>query len=318
MRVIVVGLGIQGGKRLRVAGADAAGVVDPVHPQAGFRDLRDVPLDCYDAALVCTPDGVKGEVLTHLLGHSKHVLVEKPLIDAGGTDSLRRLAACAQSRGVVCYTAYNHRFEPHFVRMKQLLDSGVLGRVYRCRMFYGNGTARDVRNSAWRDQDPGVLPDLGSHLLDTVLFWFGPPDRPFSVLSCNRFENRAFDHVVIGAPAGSAPELELEMTLLSWRNHFTCDVFAENSSAHIHSLCKWGPSVFTHRRRMLPSGRPDEEAVTLVQPDPTWEAEYAHFKALCAEAGTGRPGNLGNIDNDLWLNDRLNALAEAALRKAPA
>ena len=37
------------------------------------------------------------------------------------------------------------------------------------------------------------------------------------------------------------------MTLLSWRNHFTCDIFAENGSAHIESLCKWGPSTFTLR-----------------------------------------------------------------------
>ena len=35
-------------------------------------------------------------------------------------------------------------------------------------MFYGNGTARLVRDSAWRDQGAGVLPDLGSHLLDTA------------------------------------------------------------------------------------------------------------------------------------------------------
>lgn len=314
MRVIIVGLGVQGAKRLRVAGGDAIATVDPVHAEAHFRDVRDVPLDHYDGALVCTPDGVKGQILTHLLTHGKHVLVEKPLIDDGGAEPLRRLGDLARATGAVCYTAYNHRFEPHFVAMKQLLDSGVLGRVYRCRMFYGNGTARDVRNSAWRDRDPGVLPDLGSHLLDTALFWFGQPEGPFHVVSCNRFENRAFDHVVIGTPRGSTPELELEMTLLSWRNHFTCDVFAENGSAHIESLCKWGPSVFTHRRRKLPSGRPDEEAVTLVQPDPTWEAEYAHFKALCAKA-EGMGG--GNIENDLWISGQLDALAATALRKTP-
>ena len=47
---------------------------------------------------------------------------------------------------------------------------GVLGGIYRCRMFYGNGTARLVRDSAWRDDGAGVLPDLGSHLLDTARF----------------------------------------------------------------------------------------------------------------------------------------------------
>jgi predicted dehydrogenase len=319
MRVVVVGLGIQGTKRLRVAGGDVVATVDPIHPDAGFRDLCDVPLDAYDAALVCTPDGVKTGLLTHLLGNGKHVLVEKPLIDEGGSAPLRKLADLARANGAVCYTAYNHRFEPHFVRMKRLLDSGALGRVYRCRMFYGNGTARDVRNSAWRDRDPGVLPDLGSHLLDTVLYWFGHSDLPLHVVSCNRFENRAFDHVVIGASAADdRPELELEMTLLSWRNHFTCDIFAESGSAHIESLCKWGPSSFTHRRRKLPSGRPDEETTVLVQPDPTWEEEYAHFKALCAAAGSGQQGAGGNIDNDLWLAGQLDALAAMALRMNPA
>ena len=39
-------------------------------------------------------------------------------------------------------------------------------------MFYGNGTARLVRNSYWRDQGNGVLSDLGSHLVDTSKFFF--------------------------------------------------------------------------------------------------------------------------------------------------
>src|SRR5262249_46389432 len=160
--------------------------------------------------------------------------------------------------GVVCYTAYNHRFEPHFLRMGDLIASGVLGRIYSCRMFYGNGTAQLVRESQWRDEGAGVLPDLGSHLLDTCRFWFGRIEDNFGIISVNRFENRAPDHVVIGNEQGPC-RFELEMTLLSWRNHFTCDILAENGSAHIESLCKWGPSTFTHRKRIRPSGRPPEE-----------------------------------------------------------
>ena len=303
MRVIVVGLGIQGKKRLAVAGADAVATVDPVNSEADYKSLADVPLGDYEAALVCTPDEAKIELLTYLLGHGKHALVEKPLL-APDNAALERLAVLAQQRRATCYTAYNHRFEPHFVRMRGLLQSGELGRVYRCRMFYGNGTAADVRSSPWRDKGAGVLPDLGSHLLDTVLFWFGRRDHRFRVISCHRFENAAFDHFVVGAEG--QPVLELEMTLLSWRNHFACDLFAERGSAHIESLCKWGPSAFTRRWRKLPSGRPAEEAVTLVQPDPTWAAEYEHFKRLC------RSGE-SNIENDLWINQRLNELTAASL-----
>ena len=62
-------------------------------------------------------------------------------------------------------------------------DRARSGRIYRCRMFYGNGTARLVRDSAWRDQGAGVLPDLGSHLLDTARFWFGDIGDDFRVVS---------------------------------------------------------------------------------------------------------------------------------------
>ena len=309
MRSLVVGLGVQGQKRKRHAGPDFMGAVDPVHPDAQYRQLQDVPLDSFDAALVCTPDEPKMQLLSYLLGNGKHVLVEKPLW-APGAAELQAMQQLARDKGAYCYTAYNHRFEPHFAAMKAVIDSGRLGRIYRCRMFYGNGTARLVRESEWRDQGAGVLPDLGSHLLDTALFWFGGVADDLRLTSASRFENLAPDHVVI-ASEGSAPKLELEMTLLMWRNHFTCDILAENGSAHIESLCKWGPSTLTLRTRVLPSGRPLEDTQTLAQEDPTWALEYAHFRSACLE------GHNADLSTDLWLNRTLRRLSEDAVRSSP-
>ena len=308
MRVIVVGMGVQGVKRQRIAGQDVVATVDPVHADASYRKLSDVPLATYDAALVCTPDDPKVELLQYLLTHGKHVLVEKPLWAASDAE-LQNIQRLARETNTFCYTAYNHRFEPHFVRMQQLIASGELGRIYRCRMFYGNGTARLVRESQWRDQGAGVLPDLGSHLLDTVKFWFGTPADDFRVMSSSRFENCAPDHVVIGSEQ-SAVKIELEMTLLMWRNHFTCDVLAENGSAHIESLCKWGPNKFTVRKRVLPSGRPSEESVTLTQDDPTWALEYQHFKAGCSDR------QHTDLATDLWLNRSLRQLSAVAIKES--
>lgn len=303
MRVIVVGLGVQGRKRLAVAGREVVAIVDPFNSEAQYRRVEDVPLPSYDAALLCIPDEVKLEIVAYLLSNRKHLLVEKPLFAAKSSD-LMHLKALAEQNRTVCYTAYNHRFEPHFVRMKELIASGRLGRVYCVRMFYGNGTARLVRDSAWRDQGAGVLPDLGSHLLDTALFWFGRPAVPFEVSSANRFENRAPDHVAFGS--NGTPVLQMEVALLSWRNHFYCDIYAEAGSAHIQSLCKWGPSTMTVRDRKLPSGKPDEDSVTLVQADPTWAIEYRHFKQLCDRGES-------NIDNDIWINDVLGSLSRAVV-----
>jgi predicted dehydrogenase len=300
MRVVITGLGVQGHKRRKIAGDDYVGSVDPVNHEADYRSLLDVPLDDYDAVLACVPDTVKAELLAYCIANGKHALVEKPLLVSAERELLD-LEYRAREKATVIYTAYNHRFEPHYIRMRDLISSGALGRIYSCRMFYGNGTARLVRDSAWRDQGAGVLTDLGSHLLDTCRFWFGDIDEDFSVVSASNFENRAADHVII-ANESMKPRIELEMTLLMWRNDFRCDVLAENGSAHISSLCKWGPTKFTHRIRTLPSGQPLEDAQILTREDPTWAAEYAHFKKLC------ELGAKADLSNDLWLYRALSRL----------
>ena len=90
------------------------------------------------------------------------------------------------------YTAYNHRFEPHFINIKRIISSGAIGTIFYCYLFYGNGTARLVRNSPWRDKGHGVLYDLGSHLIDTINFWF----KKIKFTKANHL-NMKIDHLII-------------------------------------------------------------------------------------------------------------------------
>ena len=274
--------------------------VDPFVKHAEFSRLEDVPLTLYDRALVCTPDSDKMAVLNYLLANGKHALVEKPLL-AADESKLVALQQLASKQNTVCYTAYNHRFEPNLIRLRDLIQSGDLGQIYLARLFYGNGTARDVRNSPWRDNGLGALADLGSHLLDLVSFFWGNTDLDLALWSQNRFENKALDHVLFGG--GTEPVLEMEVSLLSWRNHFRVDIYGELGTAHVDGLCKWGPSDFCIRTRVLPSGKPDEETVRLENADPTWEAEYHHFDRLCDNGHD-------SLTNDIWLNRMLQKLSQ--------
>lgn len=303
MRVIVVGLGVQGYKRQKHAGKDFVASVDPFNKEADYKKITDVPLNKYDAVLACIPDEPKIEILSYALSNGKHVLVEKPLW-ASKDEEIIELEKIAKKNNALCYTAYNHRFEPHYMRMRDLIHSGELGEIYSCRMFYGNGTARLVRDSEWRDQGDGVLPDLGSHLLDTCHFWFGNELGEFKLTAAHNFENLAPDHIIISSESNQ-PRIELEMTLCMWRNHFTCDILAEKGTAHIESLCKWGPTTFSHRKRILPSGKPPENIITVVQEDPTWEAEYNHFKKLVANS------TVTDLSHDLWLQSNLRRMGSS-------
>ena len=67
-----------------------------------------------------------------------------------------------------------------------------------------------------------------------------------------------------------------------------------------------GADDLHHRTRVLPSGRPPEQAITLVQEDPTWELEYSHFKRLVAEKAKT------DLANDRWLQRVLGRLSTDA------
>ena len=281
MKTLILGMGVQGKKRQVFCKKDFVGFVDPINKLADWTDIQQVPINSYDAVLACIPDLEKDKILKFCIQNKKHVLIEKPLFIEDKI--LKKYIKEIEKSNIICYVAYNHRFEPHFVRLKKLLDTNKLGKIYSCRMFYGNGTARLVRNSLWRDQGNGVLGDLGSHLIDTSKFFFNDLlSKKWVIVDKHKFENRSLDHCVI-INSSKNFRIELEMTMLMWRNHFTCDILAENGTAHISSLCKWGPSKFIYRKRILPSGIPKEEQRVLVKSDPTWEIEYNYFKKLINE-----------------------------------
>ncbi len=301
MRILIVGLGVQGKKRAKYCEKDLVSIVDPQNPMADFKNVEDVPINTFDAAIVCTPNQEKISVINYLLENDKHAMVEKPLW-AQSREELVNLSNLLKSKkNLILKTAYNHRYEPSFINMKELIRSNKLGKIYSCRMFYGNGTARLVKESLWKDKGSGVLADLGSHLLDTCLFWFGDIDYNFVKYVSNSYENASPDHVII-ASESSSPRIELEMTLCMWRNHFTCDIIGSNGSAHIESLCKWGPSKFIYRERVLPSGKPLETQTVKSMEDPTWQLEYSYFLDLISKE------KKCDLAKDVWLFDELTKL----------
>src|SRR3546814_13834610 len=72
VRVVVVGLGVQGNKRRAVAGDDVVATVDPFVGEADYRHLEDVPPARYHAVLLCTPDDPQLALLRYLLPNGKH------------------------------------------------------------------------------------------------------------------------------------------------------------------------------------------------------------------------------------------------------
>jgi scyllo-inositol 2-dehydrogenase (NADP+) len=276
-RAVVVGLGIQGRKRVRVLGDRLAGVVDPTVPQATHRRLEDVAPETFDALFLCCPEEVKRSYVEWALAHGKHVLVEKPLLEDESwlVDAERR----AREAGLCILTAYNHRFEPAIADLATAVSSGSLGELLEARFLYGNGTAEDVRRVDWKDSGSGVIGLVGSHLLD-LCHWLWPERQEWEAAVVSHGENRAPVSSWL-VERGARASLLVGSSLIDWKNVFTIDVIGTSGSAHVRGLQKWGGSEFILRHRVLPSGIPPEQATGRVGPDPTWEIEEADFWARC-------------------------------------
>lgn len=170
----------------RAEGVDITTLVDPSPERAERLAAKySVPLVVgdyqeltghVDAAIVATPHHLHASIGCHLLAQGIHCLVEKPM--ALSADEGRRMLDAASASGATLSVGLLRRLYPATRYVKQLLDRGILGPLmdFEMREGYIYGW-QVVSDSVFRrEEGGGVLADLGSHVLDLMLFWLGDLD----------------------------------------------------------------------------------------------------------------------------------------------
>jgi predicted dehydrogenase len=277
MSNLIIGFGVQGKKRIKFLKKKNTIIVDPAHKEANYKNICDVKnIKKFKKAYVCTPESEKYETIKYLLKNQKHILVEKPLTFSSTQN--RQVEKLIKKKKSTLYVAYNHRFEPHIKKVKNILDKKEIGKIYSVNLYYGNGTARLWKNS-WREKNKySIIDDLGVHLLDTFLYWFNfLPKRYQSVIKQNN-ELKCYDYFAFKSEEKF--KTLFTVSVLDWRNKFEANIIGSKGSLYINCLCKWGPSVLVKRIRKFPSGRPKEFTKVLKMKDPTWKAEENFFNKI--------------------------------------
>ncbi len=130
-----------------------------------------------DAVDICTPNNLHKEIAIAAAEAGKAVITEKPLARTAAEGE--RMVAAVEKAGVPNLVCYNYRRIPAVTLVKQVVDSGKLGRIYHYRAkFLQDWTiSPDVPQGGpgtWRlDVDAagsGVTGDLLAHCLDTALW----------------------------------------------------------------------------------------------------------------------------------------------------
>jgi predicted dehydrogenase len=148
-----------------------------------YREMIDS--DEVDAVYIAVPASMHREWAIAAIRAGKHVLCEKPF--AANADDARLIADAANASAVIVMEAFHWRYHPMTVQIREVIDSGVLGRIDRidARFDIQDGiiSRSDIR---WDlALGGGALMDLGCYPVQWVRFAAGAdPDVVSAVAEC--------------------------------------------------------------------------------------------------------------------------------------
>ena len=121
-----------------------------------------------DAVTITTPPETRRALVLEAIEAGLHVIADKPF--APSAEGGRELDAAAKAKGVILGVFHNRRLDSDIQTLKKLIDDGRLGRIWRVH------SRMDFDDPATLEAGPtgGLLRDLGSHLVDQMLWLLGP------------------------------------------------------------------------------------------------------------------------------------------------
>ena len=168
-----------------VPGAELRGVASATAERArAFAARHDIPSahddyrrlledDTVDIVSVAVPNFLHHEVVVAAANAGKHVICEKPLARTLA-EADEMIAACANA-GILLMYAEELCFAPKYVRAKELVDEGALGRVFMVQQ----GEQHFGPHSDWfwdvERSGGGVLMDMGCHAVEFARWMYDKP-----------------------------------------------------------------------------------------------------------------------------------------------
>ena len=185
LRIGVAGYGT-GGRNFHTPFIEAAegielgGVVTraPVRQAAAQADWPGVPVydsltemlaeGRVDAVTITTPPASRQQLVLQALDAGVHVVADKPFAPTAA--DARELERAARAAGRLLNVFHNRRWDADLRTLARVIADGELGQVWRVHSRFD----ADDPDTLERGPSGGLLRDLGSHLVDQMLWLLGP------------------------------------------------------------------------------------------------------------------------------------------------
>lgn len=134
-----------------------------------------------DLAVIATANSAHVPQATAALTAGMHVVVDKPL--AGSAREAQALLDLADAQGRQLHVFQNRRWDSEILTARRTIADGLLGNPHRLESRFERW--RPAPKGGWREEGtaedlPGLLYDLGAHLVDQALHLLGPVNRVFA------------------------------------------------------------------------------------------------------------------------------------------
>ena len=137
--------------------------------------LNDSKVDC---VYVATPPCTHKDLALQVIASGKPLCLEKPM--AINSAECREIIAASEKHKIPVYVTYYRRSQPKFIKIKELLENGIIGKVGSLKVTQYQELPAEVKEGRipWRFSKEiaggGLLVDMGSHVFDILDLLFGP------------------------------------------------------------------------------------------------------------------------------------------------
>jgi predicted dehydrogenase len=166
-----------------------------------------------DLVIIASPNATHYQLAALALDRGRHVVVDKPF--TATVAEAEDLARRAQSSGMLLSVYHNRRWDSTTRTGQRVLASGMLGEVRHASMHFDRFRPEPVNR--WKE-DPaalgGVWMDLGPHLLDEALLYFGMPEAIQADIAGLRPGTRADDNFQVRLRYADGMRVDLGASML--------------------------------------------------------------------------------------------------------
>ncbi len=165
-----------------------------------------------DAVVIATPHRSHAEIAERAAGAGKHVLVEKPM-SVTPSEADRMIRVC-RGAGVKLGVLFNNRFRPEALKMRELVERGAIGAIYRVCMVSAMIRSQDYYDrldwrGKWEAEGGGALLNQGIHAIDLMQWLGGLPAGVMGIVSTRShdIEVEDFATAALAYPGGGQGSL---------------------------------------------------------------------------------------------------------------